>query len=300
MAAPPISRHGARLGTTYGPDFWAAVYGLYEEAFPGLPARIELARRAGIHWEALTFPFAHLEGDRCLAVVGVLEHPLILGGEHVRVAGIHAVCTAAARRRQGLCRSLLREALAWADARYPLAKLHTDDPEVYAGQGFTVRPTFRFRSVRAPGPAPEARLLEPSRDAAHRALLAGLLARRSPPSRRLATADPGWLPTTVAALTGQLDQGLWYLPEHEAVVGLQEEGDEVLITEVIAESLPPAEALLGHAARGGRPVVWTFCPELLEPEAEPVPTPRSQGVLMTRGPWPEDAGPVGVSPLWEH
>lgn len=300
MATPPLELHGARLGTTFDAAFWTAVYALYEEAFPGLPGRIEVARRAGIHWEALTTPFALFEGPRCLAFVGVLEHPLFLGGEHVRVAGVHAVSTVLSHRRQGLCRRLLAEALAWADARCPLAKLHTDAPEIYGGHGFRVRPTARFRSVRSPGPAPEAVLLHPGQEPADRALLANLLARRCPASRRLFTAEPGWMPTTVAALLDQLDRSLWYLPDHEAILGLQEEGDAVLVTELIAESLPPVEAVLGLAARSGRPVAWTFSPELMEPEARPEPTPATQGVLMTRGPWPEDLGPVGVSPLWEH
>ncbi len=294
-----LQHFGGRPGTAYDEAWWQAVFTLYDEAFPGLPAGIEHARRTGWSWEGITTPFATFTGGRCVSFVGVLGHPLVVHGEATEIAGFHAVCTASDHRRRGLARRTLAAACAWSDERFPVAKLHTDDPQVYTGHGFRPTPTWRFESTLPRGARPERRLLQPSTSSTDAALLHDLLARRTPASHRLATADPGWLTGIDAALTGRLDTSLWYLPEHDAVVGFDDKHGRTLITEVIAETLPPAEVVLAAAPDPAQPASWTFCPDRLDPDATPVAAPPAIGVFMVRGEWPIE-GPFGVSPLWEH
>ena len=92
---------GERPGTDYDDTWWAAVRTLYDEAFPGLPDGIDLAAAAGVRWAEVTTPFALFEDGRCLAHVGVITHPMRIGGKDLDIAGIHAVCTTASRRREG-------------------------------------------------------------------------------------------------------------------------------------------------------------------------------------------------------
>lgn len=284
-------------GTAHSDAWWESVRDLLELGFPTIRARIDLAEQAGVRWAEHTTPFVAWEGDLPVAHVGVLRLPMVLDGEVYTVAGVHAVVTHPGWRGRGLARELLTRALAWAEGWAPLAKLHTDLPEVYRGVGFVHRPTWRFLSQRQGYPTQTVPLF-PARDAGHLALWSRLLAQREPPSRRCATTDPGWLCTTVAALTGLLDREVLYLPEHDAIVVGDEHGPTRLVAEVIAPRLPPAEAVLGAVAPQGQPVAWTFPPDRFEPDATPSPAPPEQGCCMVRGPWP--AAPLALSPLWEH
>jgi len=291
---------GEKPGAHYSARWWRAVRGLYDEAFPGLPAGIDRAAAVGARWPEVSTPFAFFEGDRCVCHVGVIAHPLWLAGRVVSVAGIHAVCTAVDRRRRGLCRQTLARALSWADRRHDVAKLHTDEPEVYAGHGFRPQPTWRFRSAEQPAAMVTKRLLRPSSDEGDAALLAQLLAEREPVSRRCSSADPGWMVTIVAALSARLDRALWYLPAHEAIVAVDEEPSQTLIVDVIARELPPLQVVLGAAPAPTQPILWTFHPERFDPTATAEPAPARSGTFMVRGSWPDGVAPFGISPLWEH
>lgn len=291
---------GGRPGTEYDGAFWQAIGRLYGEAFPRLPAAIERAAALGTVWARTTTPFALFEGAEAVAHVGVLAHPMWLGGSLHTIAGIHAVCTRKDRRRQGLARRLLREALAWADARHPAAKLHTDLPEVYAPHGFRPLAMSRFRSTREPARGIEKRLLTPSTRPKDAELLLRLLGQRTPVSLRCGSADAGWLVIIDAAILGTLDTQLWYLPQHDAIVGVGDAEDgEPLITEVLAATLPPVEVVLAALPQPG-PARFAFSPERFDPDAQPVPAPPEAGQLMVRGEWPAGLAPLGISPLWEH
>lgn len=289
---------GGLPGTTYDRAWWGAVHALFDEAFPGLPAGIARAAAVGVDWADVTTPFAVFEGERCVAHVGVLAHPVVLRGRRVVVAGVHAVCTAADRRRQGLCRATLGDALAWADGWSHVAKLNTDDPPVYAGAGFRAVPNWRFRSAVSPVSGVRARLMAPGSVPADAELLRGQLACRAPVSAIVDTGDPGWLFTIDAALSRRLDRCLWHLPDHDAIVAIEHVGGERRVLDVVAERMPPASVVLGVG--GPTPAVWSFTPDLLDPDATPERVPEREGVFMVRGDWPDDLGAFGVSPLWEH
>lgn len=275
------------------------MFGLLGECFPGLPGGAATAEALGFPWADQTTPFTLSEQGRTVAHVGVLAHPMRLDGRAAVVAGVHAVGTTEAWRRRGLARRLLGEALDWVDERFALAKLHTDLPEVYAPHGFRVVPTHRFRTPPQPPAQVQKRLLQPLRHAADADLLRSLLRLRTPASNRCATADPGWLELTVAALSGALSSGFWHIESHNAIVALGEEAGGALILDVIAPEPPPLAVVMGAAGAADRPVLWSFSPELSCDRAEAIPTPPEAGVLMVRGDWPLGE-PFGISPLWEH
>lgn len=296
-----LTLYAGRPGTTYDDAWWQAVHVLFDEAFPGLPRGIARAAAVGADWRAWTTPFALFEGERCVAHVGVLSHPCRVAGQDLVFAGVHAVCTATDHRRRGHSRTLQEHALAWADRTTPLAKLSTDDPPVYTGQGFRTVPTWIWTSALDgvdPGPV---RPLNPASSPEDLALLVELLARRVPASEHFATLDDGWLALTDAALLDRLDR-LWvHLPDHDCAVAVDEKEARVLIVDVIGPVLPPAEVVVGAVRRPGKPVRWQFAPDRFEPSAAAVRVDAAEvGHFMVRGTLPEGLSRFGISSLWEH
>ncbi|MCA9537474.1 MAG: GNAT family N-acetyltransferase, partial [Myxococcales bacterium] len=285
-----------RPGAAYAADWWQQVYGLYETSFPGLSARIALAERVGARWPEMTTPFVAFDGSRPVAHVGVIRHAMTLGGAKQVVAGVHGVCTDPAYRRRGLIRAVLAEAMAWAETWTTIAELHTDDPPVYRSNGFAEVPTWRFFSDARPMPT-ATRALDPLGDPADAALLRALLASRTPPSWVCACDDAGPMVLVDAAICGALTNGgLRWLPEHAAIVAVTRHGDDRVIADVIAETLPPIGVIRGAVAED---LPFSFPLDRLDANARAVEAPSHIGVFMVRGRWPVTE-PFGISPLWEH
>ncbi|MFZ5480756.1 MAG: GNAT family N-acetyltransferase [Myxococcota bacterium] len=265
---------------------WPAAFTLFDAVWPDMSARVARAEALGYPWAAVTTPFAWFEGDRALAHVGVLEHPVRLLGEDRAVAGIHAVCSHPDARGRGLVRRLLEEALAFVDARWDTAKLHTDHPALYAKFGFRVVPTYTWVSDRAGGrgravPVDVARVP---------------FAGRAPVSEVLCSRDPGSLPVIDAALARALDRWFFAVPGADWAAAWELRGDTLVVHDVFGPTLPTVEALADAAPPHAR-VRWSFCPDRFDPAA--IPEPVTEGAFQVRGRWP-DGAVVGVSPLWEH
>ncbi len=279
---------------------WRAVYDLLEEAFQGLPSGIHLAEQLGYPWSDVSTPFTLFEGDLCLSHVGLLTHPMVIQGEKVSVAGIHAVCTTESMRRQGLCGRLMGSAMKWADRDHALAKLHTDQPHVYRSHGFQPARTYHFYSNQKPTGENRGRLLTPSRSVGDLDLLKRMYGERSSISHVLDSAENGWMPVMIAALEGMLDSLFWYVEEQPMMIAYQEQEDRLEILDVIAAAPPTLAGILAALPVSGKPLCWTFTPDLFDPEAIPEELPWERRGLMTRGPWPDTMPPFGISPLWQH
>ena len=133
--------HG-RPGADYDATFWRALHALQDRIWPQMSARLEAARKLGVHWEAETTPFAWVEEERALAHVGVIAHPLRLLGEDRVATGIHAVCTDPEARGRGLGLAAQEAAAAWIDERFELAKpRRASPPSTAAGASRWYLPT---------------------------------------------------------------------------------------------------------------------------------------------------------------
>ena len=89
-------------------------------------------------WDPTFRSFGYWSGERCAANIGVFDMPLLMDDRPMRACGVQAVATAPEFRRRGLCTSLLREAMAYIDARTDLSLLFTARPGLYAGLVFRV------------------------------------------------------------------------------------------------------------------------------------------------------------------
>lgn len=262
---------------------------LFDDGFPGLSEKIAAAT---CPWEVVTEPFVAWDGDEAIGHVGVIAHRVQLAGAATEVAGIHAVVTRSDRRRAGVARRLLDEALAWADARFALAKLGTDVPDVYAPHGFRPAALHRFHVEHAGGEA-RGRPLAPD----EWPWLEALLAERDPVSHRFSSLDPGWLVAIDLALQRRTVADLILLEELGAVVDWELCDGVLRLHDVFARELPPLDELLARAPRHER-VELHVCPDRLAPDARPEAMPEA-GVWMFRGDWRLD-GPIAVSRLMEH
>lgn len=267
---------------------------LFDDGFPGLSARIEVARRDGFDWDLVTWPTVAWEGGEAVGHVGLIEHRVMLAGQDVLTGGIHAVVTRSDRRGRGIARDCLARALADGDRRFSVTKLGTDLPAVYAPRGFVPIVPHLF-AVEHGGGLDRGRPLAE----ADRASFLDLCARRDPVSWRFASLDPGWLVGIDLALQRRTLADLVALDELGAVVDWEVVDGVLHLHDVFAEELPALRDLLALApAHTG--VLLAMCPDRLAPDALPVPQ-RDAGVFMARGAWPLSPElPLGISRLAEH
>ena len=284
----------SRPGSEYDAKFWRSLLALQDRIWPELSVRVEGARTLGVHWEQNTTPFAWLEGERALAHVGVIAHPLRLMGKDLVVAGIHAVCVDPLARGRGLARRCMEAALSWVDERNMLAKLSTSIPEFYSPWGFSVVPTYRFISERAGGGgSARAALLG---DAAH---LRGLLDTRTPTSDVFATREKGWLPIINLALQRRLPSGVLVVPGRDFLIVARQQGKVLHLDDVIGPELPELDDIVAAIPFDFERIVYHFTPDRLAPHARAEVASGDDGVLQIRGAWPA-LPPFGVPSVWEH
>ena len=91
----------------FDPDSYATpekrteVYDLLGLAWPGMPERIPPMEGAGCAWHVISTPFVLWEDGVPVSHAGVLEIELVVGGQPMRVGGIHAVVTRPDHRGRG-------------------------------------------------------------------------------------------------------------------------------------------------------------------------------------------------------
>lgn len=266
------SREGAR-----------AVLSVLDSTWPGISASIAHAGSLGWFWGEVTTPFVSERGGEPVAHVGVLRVELVLRGERVRAAGVHAVCCRPTRRGEGHMRAAMEAALAHIDALGLPAILVCEEPGIYERFGFA-----RVEELRSWFPRPEITAGRPGRrlDAARPADVAALragLRNRAAVSERFAVVDPGWLFGLCELLNSESlrrvrrveELGVWVVCEVR---------DRVLeLLDVVGPVIPPLEALAPHLPSGFDRVRVHFPPDLLgvPDSVEPMP---ADDVLMVRGP----------------
>jgi len=270
---------------------------LLGRVWPNLPDAVGRAAAMGFAWTAVSTPFMRRENGRVVGHVGVVELPLVVAGQRMRVASIHAVCTDPDRRGRRLGRALMEEALASCDARYDAVVLSTAIPEFYAKFGFRSVPDEVFaqalpRPARRPPTATRV-LTEGTEDVR---LLRRLLAHRAPVSERLGSLEAGTVFVMALLLTWGDFSRVHYCGELD-VLSVHEVRDRTLVLyDVVGAAIPPLEALADAISADADRVVTLFYPDRLGArfEAEAWDAERAQAAygdlatagLMVRGPVP--------------
>lgn len=257
------------------------VFELLGGVFPGIG--LDQARRGaerfGAPWEGASTPFVREVEGRLVSHVGLLEIQLVVAGRALRVGGVHGVATRPGHRRQGLFRSLIEEAIAYAAPRYRTLLLTTAHPEYFEPFGFRAIPESVFVSPAPPAPAPlTSRLLDLSSDA-DRSLMHRLLDRRAPLSRVLALG-----PEKCVWAFYEAGSELRYLPALDAVIVGEQAGDLLRLFDVVAPRAPSLAEIVAGWPGAVREVVAFFNPDALGPDFRPRPHD------LAGGPWSMDPG----------
>jgi predicted N-acetyltransferase YhbS len=274
------------------PGLGDRVFRLLERVFPGVSAARFGAARFGASWESASIPFVREDRDQVVAHVGLLELPLVVEGQPLRVGGVHGVATDPQRRREGLFRSLLAELLDYSAERYETLVLTTAHPEYFTPFGFRPIPESVFQCrVRRPAGPPGFRRL----DLGHptdRAIVDRLLAGRCPVSAVLGTG-----PERAVWAFYEAESVLRYSEALDCVVVAERDGARLRLFDVVGERIPPVAELLEQLDEPVDDVVAYFAPDRLggrftvqRHDLTGGPTSLEPGVvnpqLMARGPFP--------------
>jgi predicted N-acetyltransferase YhbS len=239
----------------------------------------------GCRWDEISTPFVRLEDGRAIAHVGLLEIPLVVAGRERRVGGIHAVATHPERRRRGLYRSVMEEALAYAATRYETLVLTTEEPYLYEPFGFrTVAESRFFRSCDKHETAACMRLVD-RENPSDLALLHRLLEERAPVSERL-----GVVRDHVVFGFDEAYTPLRYDSNGDLLLVYDVVGTTLRLFDVVAKSIPPLGEIVVRIPERLLRVEVYFAPDRLGAKLDAEPWNLDDVFFMARGPLAVEPG----------
>jgi len=286
---------------TYTAELLDRVFELLELCFPGagLEEQERAARKLGMHWDEISTPFVHFDGDDLVTHVGVLELPMVLEGRLRTVGGVHAVSTHPGQRRRGHYRAVMEDLLEWCDARYEILQLSTAQPELYEPFGFRVVPECRFVG-QAPAPAGSSpawvRELDLS-DSVDLRTLRSLLSERAPVSSVLGVAGG-----ESVFLFDEARRPLHYAQDLDSVFSLERDGATLRLYDVVARAAIPALAdIVRRVPPPVERVEVYFTPDRLDADLTPEPhVLDGDEHFMVRGPYPPEGQPLMLPRTARH
>jgi GNAT superfamily N-acetyltransferase len=284
-----------------------ALAALLGRVWPSLPAAAVRAGALGFAWAAVSIPFVRREGGRVVGHVGLIELPLVVAGQPVRVGSIHAVCTDPGHRRGGLGGALMQEALAACAGRYETVVLTTGIPEFYARFGFRPVREHAFERPLSPVPRPQTaggRVL--GEGAGDLRLLRRLLAGRAPVSDRLGSLEGGTVFVVGLLLTWGDFSRVHYHPALDVATVHEVRERALILYDIVGATIPPLDALVAAIGADADRVVTFFSPDRLGEGFEARPWDAGRAAthgdtwfagLMVRGPLAGEDGPIMLPPL---
>lgn len=240
-----------------------AIYDLYDTSFNKLSERIAISDALGSVWHEVSTAFVAFEDGIAVSHTGVIEIPMVIGGQKRTVAGIHAVCTRPAYRGRGFSTAMIREALEYADSRTDVAILATAITDFYEPFGFRPVPENRFRIAwsgdRTQTGTPARRLSSGNRDDVR--LLHELLRRRTHVSNVIASVDPGWLFIIDEVLNSRGFDRLYHIPDLDAVVACEYTDERLVLLDIVAPQPIPLDQVVPRMPIEPEHVETTFTPD---------------------------------------
>lgn len=268
------------------------VYELLDTAWPGISEKIRLASAVGAHWHEASIPFVQFDGPRPISHAGVLGIPLVVDGQTVTVAGVHAVCTHPDYRRRGYSRQVMEEALAYCDARFKTAVLTTDEPILYTRYGFRVVPEHRFEAEapRVQRRKPGFRKLSDA-SPADVALLRRLLRTRAPVSNVLGVLEAGEIFVTNEILSKRRFERIHYAEDLDLTAVYEVAGRNLRLYDLVATDIPSLEVVVACVDADLDRVEIHFTPDRLQAGNVLARAKPPGDYLMVRGPFAVEGRP---------
>jgi GNAT superfamily N-acetyltransferase len=213
-------------------------------------------------WDDAFVPFSFFLEGRIISNVGVYRVPMRIAGRNVIVSQISSVATAPEHRRKGLNRELTARALAWSrEQGQDFAFLFADTQayRYYRNCGFRHTRQHSFKTLAPPpGSSQTARKLNPRTDR-DEDLIHQIAKKRTPVSDQLGSRSHRLL---MFHALYRLREFAYWLADLEAVVFADQRGSNLILHDVVAETLPPlAEVVARLPFRNIQAVDFGFMPD---------------------------------------
>lgn len=230
-------------------------------------------------WETASTPFIRFHDDVAITHVGVLEIPMRIIGQPVRVGGIHAVSTRPEFRRRGYYRSVMEEVLDYCANRYETLILTTAQPEFYQPFGFRVVGEHIFiTKCDSIGGTEGFRLLNTSNPDDLR-LLHRLLETREPVSNIVGIVNEKPL-----FCVNEGTNPLHYAQDLDLIACMEIEDTQLKLFDLVGTRICTLDAILERIPQHIEEVVIYFSPDRLGVEVQAVSHQLGgDSLLMVRG-----------------
>jgi predicted N-acetyltransferase YhbS len=266
---------------------------LLEESFPGIKANIIRCEKLGFPWDAKAF--IKEENGEVLSHVGFMEYPICIDGKQHRAAALHAVCTKATHRGQGLASQLIQKALQWAEKRYEFVILYTGIPQFYEKLAFQYIQEYRFHlpCKRTKG----SKSLKPLVSPEDNALFKHCFHTRAPVSNCVWIRDNGDIASfNTLFATYPTFWSLHYSESIDGIISYEIKEKTLHLYDIIAKEIPSLDLILEHVPTAIDYVYFYFSPDQLTQMAVPEPHLYDHGHFLVHGKW-LGTKPFMISPL---
>lgn len=266
---------------------------LLEESFPGIKANILRCEKLGFPWNSK--PFLKEEKGEVLSHVGFLEYPISIEGKQHRAAALHAVCTKATHRGQGLASQLIQEALQWAEKQYEFVILYTGIPTFYEKFAFRGIQEYRFYlpCKRPKGSKPLRPVVSPEDNA----LFKRCFHSRAPLSNCVSIRDDEDIASfNTLFATYPTFWSLHYSESIDGIISYEIKEKTLHLYDIIAKKIPSLELILEHLPTTIDDIYFYFSPDQLTNAAVPEPYLYDHGHFLVHGNWPI-VNPFMIPPL---
>jgi GNAT superfamily N-acetyltransferase len=265
-----------------------------EQSFPGLIANILRCEALGFRWGSSRL-FLKEEKGEVVSHVGFLECPILIDGRWSTMGAVHAICTEAAHRRQGLASQLMQEALDWAKERCEFVILFTEIPAFY--ERFSFRSIQEYRFYLPCKHQKGSQALRPVISPEDDVLFLHCFRQREPVSNHVWVKDSGAIASfNTLFATYPTYWSLYYSPTIDGFISYFLDGKTLHLLDVVAKKMPSLEVILDHLPVAIEGIYFYFSPDRLTDAAIPEPHLYDKGHLMIHGAWPT-LKPFMISPL---
>jgi predicted N-acetyltransferase YhbS len=267
-------------------DLLAASWAMLRPAIPE-------AARLGASWDQLSTAFVERREGVAVAHAGVLWIPMVIDGEARPVAGVHAVCTAAAHRGHGLARKVIEAAVEHALERADTVLLHANDAAIYGRFGFRSLAQTVWWCEPSVTRAPAMRQLS-SDDTDDVARVWDAFAGRVPVSQTLGVGEAAGLFVLDEVLACRRFARLWALDD--LVVAADYDERLLQIYDVVGPRWPSLDELVAHAPGRVDRVEIFFNPDRWPETRWRTREMSSPDTLMVKGPFTQ-ASEIAIPPM---
>lgn len=257
---------------------------LLEESFPGIKSNILSCNAMGFPWASGKLFFKE-NSTETLAHAGFFECPILIEGKWHKMGALHAICTKASHRRQGLATELIQEALDWARDRSEMILLFTEIPAFYERLSFHSIQEHRFHlpCVHPKGTLALRAVTAPQDNE----LFLRCFREREPTSKRLWVKDLGAIASfNTLFATYPIYWSLYYSPSIDGFIAYQLENRTLHLFDVVANKMPGLDLILSHLPSAIEEIYFYFSPDRFTDKAKPEPYLYDNGHLMVQGKWP--------------